>query len=73
MIILALRLENLLRKGVKQEKAQKIKEMFVDGDDLQIMTAIKCLDEGVNIPSIKTAFIMASSTNPQISKDEEEY
>ena len=48
----------------KQER-QKIKEMFVDGDDLQIITAIKCLDEGVNIPSIKTAFIMASSTNPK--------
>ena len=27
--------------------------------------AIKCLDEGVNIPSIKTAFILASSTNPK--------
>ena len=32
---------------------------------MQIITAIKCLDEGVNIPSIKTAFIMASSTNPK--------
>ena len=29
------------------------------------MAAIKCLDEGVNIPSIKTAFILASSTNPK--------
>ena len=29
------------------------------------MTAIKCLDEGVNIPSIRTAFIMASTRNPR--------
>lgn len=29
------------------------------------MIAIKCLDEGVNIPKIKTAFILASTTNPK--------
>lgn len=33
--------------------------------DLQVLVAIKCLDEGVNIPAIKTAFILASSTNPK--------
>ena len=32
---------------------------------LQALVAIKCLDEGVNIPSIRTAFILASSTNPK--------
>ena len=32
---------------------------------MQALVAIRCLDEGVNIPSIKTAFIMASSTNPK--------
>lgn len=42
----------------------EIKKMFVDGT-IQVITAIKCLDEGVNIPDIKTAFIMASSTNPK--------
>lgn len=44
---------------------QEIKQMFAEGKDLQVITAIKCLDEGVNIPAIKTAFIMASSTNPK--------
>lgn len=34
-------------------------------ENLQAIVAIKCLDEGVNIPSIKTAFILASSTNPK--------
>ena len=32
---------------------------------LQAIVAIKCLDEGVNIPGIKTAFILASTTNPK--------
>ena len=29
------------------------------------MVAIRCLDEGVDIPSIKTAVILASSGNPR--------
>lgn len=43
----------------------EIKQRFEKGNDLQILVAIKCLDEGVDIPSIKTAFILASSTNPR--------
>lgn len=42
-----------------------IKRQFADADPYQAIVAIKCLDEGVNIPSIKTAFILASSTNPK--------
>ena len=34
-------------------------------EELQALVAIKCLDEGMNVPSIKTAFILASSTNPK--------
>ena len=41
-----------------------LKEMFSEGM-YQALTAIKCLDEGVNIPNIRTAFIMASSRNPK--------
>lgn len=48
-----------------KEERVEIKNMFVDGEDLQVITAIKCLDEGVNIPMIKRAFILASSTNPK--------
>lgn len=47
------------------EERQIIKEQFADGNILQALIAIKCLDEGVNIPSIKTAFILASTTNPK--------
>ena len=44
---------------------EKIKHQFAAADPYQAIVAIKCLDEGVNIPSIKTAFILASSTNPK--------
>ncbi|MDY0278061.1 MAG: DEAD/DEAH box helicase family protein [Acholeplasma sp.] len=42
-----------------------IKANFTEGKMLQALVAIRCLDEGVNIPGIKTAFILASSTNPK--------
>lgn len=42
-----------------------IKEYFETGKDLQAIVAIKCLDEGVNIPAIQKAFILASTTNPK--------
>lgn len=44
---------------------EKIKQQFAEADPYQAIVAIKCLDEGVNIPSIQTAFILASSTNPK--------
>ena len=47
------------------EERGQIKQHFQSGDDLQAIIAIKCLDEGVNIPGIRTAFILASSTNPK--------
>ncbi|MBR8643831.1 hypothetical protein KEH51_00870 [[Brevibacterium] frigoritolerans] len=47
------------------EERENIKVAFSDGRQLQTLIAIRCLDEGVNIPSIKTAFILASSTNPK--------
>ena len=47
------------------EQRALIKEHFQSGDSLQAIVAIKCLDEGVNIPGIRTAFILASTTNPK--------
>lgn len=47
------------------EERALIKEHFQDGGKLQAIVAIKCLDEGVNIPDIRTAFILASTTNPK--------
>lgn len=47
------------------DERERIKNSFAEGKMLQAIVAIKCLDEGVNIPGIRTAFILASSTNPK--------
>lgn len=43
---------------------QEILSMFGSGD-LQTLVAIRCLDEGVDVPKTETAYILASSTNPR--------
>lgn len=43
---------------------EKIKHQLEVGE-LQGLVAIKCLDEGIDIPSIKNAVILASSSNPR--------
>ena len=47
------------------EERDTLKKEFSQGENLQALIAIKCLDEGVNIPKIKVAFILASTTNPK--------
>ncbi len=47
------------------DEREILKKEFADAKHQQVLIAIRCLDEGVNIPSIKTAFILASSTNPK--------
>ena len=42
-----------------------LKKEFDAGDVIKALVAIRCLDEGVNIPSIDKAIILASSTNPK--------
>ena len=46
-----------------EERKRRIQAF--DEEEVQALVAIKCLDEGVNIPSIRTAFILASTTNPK--------
>ena len=41
-----------------------ILKSFEDGD-IQMLIAIKCLDEGVDIPSARIGIILASTTNPR--------
>jgi len=47
------------------KERERLKREFSSGENLQVLVAIKCLDEGVNIPKIKLAFILASTTNPK--------
>ena len=46
------------------EDRKKILEGFNSGT-IDVLVAIKCLDEGVDIPNCHTEFILASSTNPR--------
>lgn len=57
-----------ISKFTSEESVQEreaLKTAFDEGKHIQALVAIRCLDEGVNIPSIRTAFILASSTNPK--------
>jgi len=51
------------RYGGKSERQHLIKK-FKDGT-YQCLVAIKCLDEGIDIPGASTVILMASSTNPR--------
>ena len=43
---------------------QELLKMFASGH-LQALVAMKCLDEGVDVPNTRTAYILASSSNPK--------
>lgn len=43
---------------------EELRRQFESGE-LQGLVAIRCLDEGLDIPAIKTAVILASSSNPR--------
>ena len=62
-----LNLKNILfhqltaEETANQDQTKRIIKSFQDGD-IQVLTAKRVLDEGVNIPQIRTAFILASTT-----------
>lgn len=47
-------------KDQRKYLIDKLSNDYIDG-----LVAIKCLDEGVDIPSVERAFILASSSNPK--------
>lgn len=49
---------------VSMDKREAVLRQFAMGD-IQVLIAIHCLDEGVDIPSTRTAFFLASTTNPR--------
>lgn len=49
---------------VPNKERKEILKAF-DSGDIQVLVAIKCLDEGVDVPSTKTAFFLASTSNPR--------
>lgn len=66
--MLGIELGMRVSKFTSEENANErelLKKNFAEGKHIQALVAIRCLDEGVNIPSVRTAFILASSTNPK--------
>lgn len=49
---------------VSMDKREAVLRQFTRGD-IQALIAIHCLDEGVDIPSTRTAHFLASTTNPK--------
>ena len=60
---LKMRANKITAEETPQER-KLILNQFADGE-LQALVAIKCLDEGVDIPRTETAYILSSSTNPR--------
>lgn len=49
---------------IKNSDREKLLEMFARGE-IQVLVAIKCLDEGVDVPATKTAYFLSSTSNPR--------
>jgi len=49
---------------VEDKDRIKLLKMF-DKGEIQVLVAIKCLDEGVDVPSTKTAYFLSSTSNPK--------
>lgn len=47
-----------------QDEREQLLIRFESGD-LQVLTSIRCLDEGVDVPATKTAYLLANTTNPR--------
>jgi superfamily II DNA or RNA helicase len=49
---------------VPNKERQRILVAFAD-EEIQVLVAIKCLDEGVDVPSTRCAYFLASTSNPR--------
>jgi superfamily II DNA or RNA helicase len=50
--------------SVKNNDRKKVLQAFSNGE-IQALVAIKCLDEGVDVPSTRAAYFLASTSNPR--------
>lgn len=60
---LGMRVAEYTQDTSMRDRRERI-ELFEHGE-LDALIAIRCLDEGVDIPATRRAFILASSTNPR--------
>lgn len=56
-----------VRKFTYHENSEEREKILKDlrEDNLDGVVAIRCLDEGIDLPDVRMAFILASSTNPR--------
>jgi superfamily II DNA or RNA helicase len=47
-----------------QSERERLLDRFEAGD-IDVLTSIRCLDEGVDVPATQTAYILASTSNPR--------
>lgn len=60
---LKMRVRRFTAEETRQERQALLEEF--DCGDMQALVAMKCLDEGVDVPATTTAYILASSSNPR--------
>lgn len=60
---LGIRVHAFTAEQTRSERASILTRF--ENQDLQILAAMKCLDEGVDVPPTRTAFFLASSGNPR--------
>ena len=53
--------------GTSKHERKQLLDRFSSGTDLKYLLSMRCLDEGVDIPDARVAYIMASSRNPRQS------
>ncbi|PTI73368.1 hypothetical protein BU064_13845, partial [Staphylococcus succinus] len=49
---------------IKNSERETLLNMF-ELEQIQVLVAIKCLDEGVDVPATKTAYFLSSTSNPR--------
>lgn len=47
-----------------QSERERLLSSFEEGD-IEVLTSIRCLDEGVDVPATRTAYLLASTSNPR--------
>jgi superfamily II DNA or RNA helicase len=59
----SLRVEQFTAREDQSERETLLEDF--EAGDIDVLTAIRCLDEGVDVPATKTAYILASTSNPR--------
>ncbi len=58
-----LSVERFTAREDQEEREQLLAEF--EAGDIEVLTSIRCLDEGVDVPATRTAYLLASTSNPR--------